>query len=155
MHNDFIMRIIDQFIQALLAIMSARKAGKHDEAFAAIQTASKRYLDTDIESLLTLSPKQLLEQFQDEQGRIYSERCLICADLIHEVALINDARQSEKASIPLKILCLHLYINALIADEHWRTPDRIEKIDALRKTLVSHNLPQEVQESLQLYRSIN
>lgn len=59
--NSDIIRIIEQFIQAIVAIVSARRAGNYEEAFHQIQNASQRYLNTNISLFLNKTPEQLLE----------------------------------------------------------------------------------------------
>ena len=56
--------MIEQFIQAIVAIVKARKAGNYEEAFHQIQNASQRYLQADIRTLLNKTPEQLLEHFK-------------------------------------------------------------------------------------------
>jgi len=127
-NKDYIMRMIEQFMQVLLSIAAARKAGKHDEAFIQIQDASRVYLEKDITSLVTYTPTQLLDYFRKNDKDIDAEHSLMCADLILEMALISDAQKFDTASVKLKLLSLHLYINTLLAEIRWRTPDNLKKV---------------------------
>src|ERR1700677_3899987 len=97
MNRDYIIRIIEQFIQAIVAIVTARKAGNYEQAFHQIQNASQRYLKTDITALLNMTPVQLLAHFKVGAKYLDTEQCLICADLIYEIAMICEAKQSEDA----------------------------------------------------------
>lgn len=134
------MRIIEQFVQALLSIIRARKAGNHDEALMHIEKAGRLYLDADFSQLLTYSPTKLLNHFRNHKGELDVERCLICADLIYEIALISDAQQYDGASTRLKILCLHLYTNATANEKRYQTVKYNEKIAALNEALEGKDL---------------
>ena len=90
MPNDYIMRIVQQFIQMLVSIIQKRKAGKHGEAIGEVQTASASlFKDRPVALLLLLSdPKQIPDLFGDSvTGEIDTERCVLAADLLHELAL--------------------------------------------------------------------
>ena len=66
MQNDYIMRIIEQFVQALMAIAKNRKEGNYKEATEAVKTASRHYLRTDMDLLfLTHTPDQVVDYFKD------------------------------------------------------------------------------------------
>lgn len=41
MQKDYIMRIVEQFVQAILAIMHRRKAGEYKEAREQVRTTAK------------------------------------------------------------------------------------------------------------------
>ena len=121
MNSDYIIRMIEQFIQAIVAIVKARKAGNYEEAFHQIQNASQRYLQADIIALLNKTPEQLLEHFKGGTKYFDAEQCIICADLLYETALICEAKQSEDLSLHAKILCLNLYLNAIPKEKRFQT----------------------------------
>src|SRR5271166_3596111 len=105
MNSDYIIRIIEQFIQAIVAIVKARKAGNYEEAFHQIQNASQLYLQADIITLLNKTPEQLLEHFKSGTKYFDAEQCVVCSDLLYETALICESKQCEDLSLHTKILC--------------------------------------------------
>lgn len=141
---DYIMRMIEQFMQALASIITLRKAGRHDDALEAIYRNSEKYLGEDISALITKSPSELLNHYR-KGGKLDTDRCLIAADLLNEIALISDAAQPKNASRRLKVSCLHLYCQALLAEPALRKPVYEEKIGALRAEL--KDLPPEVEQA--------
>jgi len=153
MNSDYIIRIIEQFIQAIVAIVMARKAGNYEQAFHQIQNASQRYLKADITALLNKTPDQLLEHFKVESKYIDTEQCVICADLIYEIALICDAKQSEDASIHSKMLCLNLYLNALPKEKQFQTQSYMERVKDLIKDLEEKTLPKTMEESILAFQN--
>ena len=81
--EDYLMRIINQAIAALMIAIGLRKAGKYSEALQAVQQA--------IEQLTTL-PANVVDQMEDAniltllvvQGQLDTGRVAILADLAHE-----------------------------------------------------------------------
>ncbi|HSX03295.1 MAG TPA: hypothetical protein VLG76_01050 [Rhabdochlamydiaceae bacterium] len=136
MQKDYIMRIIEQFVQAILSIFRARVAGKYDEAINEIRRAGRYYLKTDLSLISYYSPDQLLNHFKDED-----ERAIFCAELLHELALVNQAQKNEEESIRLKILCLHLYAAVIPKEEQFQVPKYFDKADALVEELKNEQLP--------------
>lgn len=145
MQKDYIMRIIEQFVQALLSIFKARKAGKYDEALKEIRNAGRYYLKSDLSLLQHYSPTQILNHFKDD-----NERAIMCAELLYELALVNQAQQNEEESIRLKILCLHLYASIIPLEKQFQVQKYFEKADALAEEL-KEQLPDSVLINLQLY----
>lgn len=153
MNSDYIIRIIEQFIQALVAIVKARKAENYEEAFHQIQNASQRYLHTDISAFLNKTPEQLLEHFKGGTKYFDAEQCIICADLLYETALICEAKQSEDLSLHSKIWCLHLYLNAILKEKQFQTKAYIDKVNDLISVLENRTMPENVKEGISIYKN--
>lgn len=154
MNSDYIIRIIEQFIQTIVAIVKARKAGNYEEAFHQIQNASQRYLHTDISSFLNKTPDQLLEHFKSGTKYFDAEQCIFCADLLYEIALICEAKQCEDLSLHSKLLSLHLYLNAIPKEKQFQTQAYIERVSDLIKDLESKTIPETVREGIPIYRKV-
>lgn len=154
MNSDYIIRIIEQFIQAIVAIVTARKAGNYEQAFRQIQNASQRYLKTDIKTLLNKTPDQLLEHFKVGSKYLDTEQCVICADLIYEIALICDSKQSEDVSIHSKMLCLNLYLNAVPKEKQFQTQAYIERVKDLIKDLEDKTLSKSMEASILAFQNL-
>ena len=152
MNSDYIMRIIEQFIQAIVAIVKARKAGNYEEAFHQIQNASQRYLQADIIALLNKTPEQLLEHFKSGTKYFDAEQCVFCADLLYETALICESKQCEDLSQHAKISCLHLYLNAIPKEKQFQTQAYMERVSGLIKALESKTMPEGMKESIIAYQ---
>lgn len=154
MNSDYIIRIIEQFVQAIVAIVTARKAGNYEEAFHQIQNASQRYLKTDISSFLTKTPEQLLEHFKGSSKHLDTEQSIFCADLLYETALICESKKIEDLSVRSKILCLHLYLNAIPLEKQFQTTSYKERVNELIKELETKALPEIVRESILNYQKL-
>lgn len=146
------MRMIEQFVQSLIAIFRARKEGNYEEAVKMIQTASRFYLDADLATILKSDPDQILELFRDTKSKqLDAERCYMCADLLLELALISDAKQNKEASLRLKLLCLQLYVTAIPKEKEFQTREAFEKVSALLNDLKEHRLPESLSNNLNKY----
>ncbi len=108
MHQDYILRMIEQFFSALAAIMQSRRAGRQEEAYYLIQAAGQDYLQFNILTLLNCDLEQCLAQLK--VGDVLDvERVAICGDLLHELALIFESNGLESDATRLKTLSLQLY----------------------------------------------
>ena len=146
------MRMIEQFVQSLIAIFRARKEGNYEEAVKMIQTASRFYLDADIATILKSDPDQILDLFRDAKSkRLDVDRCYMCADLLNELALVSDAKQNKEASLRLKMLCLQLYITAIPKEKEFQTRESFEKVSAILNDLKGQGLPESVSNNLNKY----
>lgn len=141
MHSDYIIRIIERFAKALAAIITARKAQRHDEAFFQIQHASQLYLENDILELIKRAPKELLATFRDRSGNLDTEKCLVCGDLFYEMACITEGQGMADLAVQLKMKCLYLYTTALQTDKRMEKSINLEKIDMLKKELSGAQYP--------------
>ncbi len=152
MPNDYIMRIVQQFIQMLVSIIQKRKAGKHGEAIGEIQTASRAYLRTDLTLLLYCQPEQIPDLFRTLTGEIDTERCVLAADLLHELALIRSAEHKTAESLHLKKVCLNLYALALPKEKQFQNAEYFAKADTLAEELKGQSLSENLRKNLQSYR---
>jgi len=144
--TDYIMKIIQQFVQALASIMRARQAGDKKEARTQIRTAGRFYLKSDMAFLLACTPAQIVQHFEGD-----AEKLAMAADLFHEEALICE---KEEESQRLKISALHLYLAAILKDRQFQEPAYFDKADALLAALQNVSLPKATEKQLSLYRQL-
>ncbi len=151
MQKDYIMRIIEQFVQAILAIMRRRKDGEYKEAREQVRTAARYLLRMDIDLLLLFNNDHVLDHFKDFANRLDTEKCVLGADLFQELALIEEAEHQMNIAERLKVLCLYLYTTALPRERQFQKPEYFAKVAALIKELKDQSLSEEVQASVRSY----
>jgi len=151
MQKDYIMRIVEQFVQVILSIMRRRKAEDYKEARELVRTTGRYLLRIDIDLLLLYDPDQILDHFKDFSNRLETEKCVLSADLFHELALIEEAEKQPTAALRLKMLCLHLYTTALPKEQQFQKPEYFEKVAALIEELKEQPLSEKAQLSLRSY----
>jgi hypothetical protein len=149
--KDYIMRMIEQFVDSLASIIRTRIAGKYEQAFEEIQLASQCYLSTDISSLIHYTPQQLLDFFREDSSKLDTEKGIICADLLQELALISEEKDFLNVSLRLKILSLNLYLSIIPLDKQFQTEEYMGKITNLTDGLDEQLLPREVLLNLNQY----
>lgn len=152
MHPDYIMRMIEQFMQALISIIRARKAENYEEAFHQIQNASKRYLNKDIVEFLKMNHDEVLGHFKYDGKNIDADQCIICADLLYETALVCKSERREDLSIQAKISALNLYLNAIPMEKEYQALSYMSKVNELTTDLENHVLPNSVKKNLDSYQ---
>lgn len=130
MQQDYIMRIVEQLTQAILAIMQRRKAGEYKEAREQVRTAVRCLLRTDLDLLLLYDDERILDHFKDMTGHFDPEKCVLGADLFYELALIEEGEKQSINAVRLKELCLSLY-----GIGRSQEPQHVKKIAALIKEL--------------------
>ena len=150
--KDYIIRMVEQIVQAILAIIRHRKSGSYKEAREAVRTAGRYLLRMDIDLLLFFTHDWILDHFKDFSKRFETEKCVLGADLFHELALIEEAEQHPDAALCLKILCLNLYTIAIPKEKQFQTPQYFEKVSQLTEELVDQSLSSNILESLSNYQ---
>lgn len=108
MEKDYIMRIVEQFVQALLAIMKKRQAGEYKEAREHIRMTARYLLRMDLDLILLYDNGQILDLFKDSYGHLDKEKCVLGADLFNELALLEEAEKQNERALRLKELCIDL-----------------------------------------------
>jgi tetratricopeptide (TPR) repeat protein len=138
--EDYLMRIINQAIAALMIAIGLRKAGKYSEARQAIQQS--------IEQLTTL-PANLIDQMDDgsilsmltAQGQLDIGRLAILADLYQEKGEIYIKQdQPDKASIAFTRV-LRFILEVDLSEAANLSNENIGKVELLIQRLNGHPLP--------------
>ncbi len=145
------MRVVEQFVQALVAIMQRRKAKDYKEARELVRTTGRYLLRMDTDLLLFHDPDQILDQFRDFSHHLETEKCVLGADLLHELALLEEAQQQTAAALRLKTLCLYLYTTAIPQEPQFQTPPYFEKVALLIEELKDQPLSEKIQHSVRSY----
>ncbi len=142
--EDYLMRIINQAIAALMTAIGLRKAGKVSEAQQAIQQA--------IEQLTTL-PANLVDQMDDTsvlsmlsaQGQLDMGRLAILADIYQEQGeLLIQQDQSRQADSAFA-RSLRFILEVALAEDANLSNENIGKVSNLVQRLEGISLPEDTQ----------
>jgi hypothetical protein len=152
MQKDYIMRIVEQFVQAILSIMRRRKNGEYKEARELVKNTSRYLLRMDIDILLLMHPDQILDHFKDYSQNIDTERCVLCADLLYELALIDEAEKREEIASRLKLLCLYLYAEGIPKEKQFQLPQYFERMTKLKEEFKDQQFSPTISNSLLSYQ---
>ncbi len=150
--EDYIMRMINLALAALLKALRLKKKGEYDEAHQA--------LDQAFEQLSGLPPS-VFKQLEDEsllaalspQGKVDIGRLVVLADLFMEEGEVFDLQNLPEEGTLSAGRALRLALEAALSDEYELSRDRAGKIETLRSRLREQNLPLETQLALYDYYS--
>lgn len=151
--EDYLMRIINQAIAALMIAIGQRKAGKYSEARQAIQQA--------IEQLTTL-PANLVDQMDDgsilsllgAQGQIDVGRLAILADLYQEQGEIFFKQDQSTQGCLAFARALRFMLEVALSEAANLSTQNIEKVEVLVQRLKGSALPVETQLALSDYYQV-
>jgi len=145
--EDYLMRIINQGIAALMIAIGLRKAGKNSEALLAIQQA--------IEQLTTL-PANLIDQMDDAsilsllsaQGQLDIGRLAILADLYHEEGEILFRLEQPAQGFISFARALRFNLEVALSEDVNLFSENISKVEGLVQRLKGLAFPVETQLAL-------
>ncbi|HEY5157577.1 MAG TPA: DUF6483 family protein [Anaerolineales bacterium] len=145
--EDYLMRIINQALAALMTAIGLRKAGKNSEALQAIQQA--------IEQLTTL-PANLIDQMDDAiilsmlsaQGQLDIGRLAILADLYQEDGEILFKLEQPAQGFISFARALRFTLEAVLSEDDNLSSENIGKVEGLVQRLKGRVFPVETQLAL-------
>ena len=145
--EDYLMRIINQALAALLSAVGLKKRGKYREAQQAIDQAVE---------WLTSMPAGLVDQMDDEgilsmltvQERLDVPRLALLADLFWEQGEIQVQLDQASQGRSSCERALRFTLEAALASEAGLASESIAKIETRRQALMEAELPIETQLAL-------
>jgi tetratricopeptide (TPR) repeat protein len=148
--EDYLMRIINLALAALMTAIGLRKAGKYMEARQAVQQA--------IEQLTTL-PENIVDQMDDgsilsmlsTQGQLDVGRLAILADLYQEQGEILFKLDQSVQGSSAYARALRFVLEVALSEADNLTTENIGKVEVLIQRLKGCTLPAETQLALSDY----
>jgi tetratricopeptide (TPR) repeat protein len=145
--EDYLMRIINLALAALMTAIGLKKAGKYSEAQQAIQQA--------IEQLTTL-PANLVDQMDDasilsilnSQGQLDVGRLMILADIYQEQGEIHFKLDQPAQGSLAFARALRFTLEGILADDSQLSPENMVKVETLVQRLKQFLLPIDTQLAL-------
>jgi hypothetical protein len=136
MHQDYVLRMIQQMTQVITRALGLRRDGEFDAALAEVSHAY---------GLLAGMPQSLVHGLSEDdlirmlgvQGYLASDRCLAIAELLREEAEIHDDLGNEHEAIPRYRKSLRFYLETLDGTEDLRSAD-IPSLDEVIRALSGH-----------------
>lgn len=147
--RDYIMRLIEQFGQALQRILKVKEAEQFDAALHEISQAGKTLLGLDMTLLRALDDRQIVEFLTTSDG-LDSGRCLVIAELFLQEGEITALLGETEESIRDDIKSLSLFLSALAENEQLHSDAYFAKVTDLRNRL--HQVPLPGHVTFKLYR---
>ncbi|MBM3197901.1 MAG: hypothetical protein FJZ58_01425 [Chlamydiae bacterium] len=111
---DYLMQMLEQFIQALLSAARLRKSGAYQQSEEVISQAMGRLSGTPLDILLLYTDEQILYHFMDSFGQLEIKKCMLAADLLEELSLV---RKSQGSAFE-RLQTLSLYLRTTAQSKH-------------------------------------
>jgi len=148
--KDYLMRLIEQFIQGLLQVLFHIEAGELVVAEDHLETLYNKSLGLSRESVSMMSDDQLLLLFGGEDA-IGSDKCVMLAELFYaEVKLLPDSIPEEQYR-DQAMRSLSFYLRAMESTNLWDGTDFQEHFENLLGTLPFSSIPGDKLRSLANY----
>ncbi len=122
--RDYIMRMVQQFVAALLRVINLRIEGQVEQANEAIEQAYRSALGCGSEFIESLSGDEMLSMMRS--GIFSPEQVLIAARLIEEQAAGEESDSGDRLS-----KSLHLYLGVFAGPGSKILAEYAERIDPL------------------------
>jgi len=147
--RDYILRMIEEFIQALARINSLKKAQRWDEASEALDAAFQRLVGEGAEAVTRLSETELLAKlFGGEPTQVVRQKTLMLAALLRQAGDVANAQDRTEQARACYLKALHLLLDTLARAEVFEFPEFVPKIEALLSSLRGAPLPMTTQAEL-------
>lgn len=128
--RDYIMRMIEEFIQALLRIRGLKKDERLADALVLTEEEFKRVTGLDSDAVLRLSETELLAKLiQSEPLHAVREKMLFLTTLLRETGDILTAEGRIKDGRACYLKGLHLLLDSLMRGEADELPEFVPKVD--------------------------
>src|ERR1051326_2187608 len=147
--RDYILRMIEEFFQALSRIKSLKKSEHLQEADVAVGQEFQRLIGMDAQAVARISETELLALIvRGEPTLAVREKTLMVATLLKEAGDVwtEQGRQDEGRICHLK--GLHLLLDTLARGEVFECPQFVPKVEEFMIALQDSALPLETQARL-------
>ena len=140
--RDYILRMIEEFMQALARIRALKKDQRLQDAVSLTEEEFKRVSGLDSESLLRLSETELLAKLiQTEPIHAVREKMSILTTLLREAGDIAVAEGRAEDSRACYLKGLHLLLDSLLRGEAFEMPEFVPKVEEFVTALADAELP--------------
>ena len=140
--RDYILRMIEEFLQALSRMRTLKQGQRWAEAGDELDTEFKKLLGDDVPSVARLSETDLLARLmQDGPTHLVRDKTLMLATLLTEAGDVAAAENREVEGRECYLKALHLLLDVLSRDEVFECPGFAPKVEMLVASLQSTPLP--------------
>ena len=140
--RDYILRMIEEFIQALARINSLKQGRRWTEAAEALDDEFKRLVGEGAPAVARLSETDLLARLsQDGPTQIVREKTLLLTTLLKEAGDVATAEARTEQGRECYLKALHLLLDVLGREDAFEFPEFVPKVELLKQTLLGTLLP--------------
>jgi len=138
--NDYIMRLIEQFVRILSELISKQKSLTTEQIYTELDKAAINYLSLDLELLNKMTWTELLHFFTHNEERD-AARCYIAAEMILTYAYLN----KRHMDIPEpRIKALALYLEAITTSPELQKSEYFNKVNDVLEKVSAVEIPEDL-----------
>ncbi len=147
--RDYILRMVEEFFQALTRLKSLKKTQQWQEADAAVDEEFQRLIGMDAQAVARISETELLARVvRGEPTLAVREKILMVATLLKEAGDVWAERDKQDESRICHLKGLHLLLDTLARGEVFECPEFVPKVEEFVMALQDSPLPLETQARL-------
>jgi hypothetical protein len=140
--RDYILRMIEQLVQALARLRQLQREHQHQAAAAVLDEQFQTLLHADAAAVAQLSETDLLAKLiRDEPTPVVRDKCFMLVTLLHEAADLYASQRRENESRACRLQALHLLLEVLAREEPAALPEFVPKLEVLVTSLGDEPLP--------------
>ncbi|MBC8001027.1 MAG: hypothetical protein H7X97_00450 [Opitutaceae bacterium] len=140
--RDYILRMIEEFMQALARIRRAKQQKQWDEASGDLNTEFKRLIGANFQTALEMSETELLARIiRGEPTHLVRNKIFMLATLLKEAGDVALARDQTAEWQTCYLKSLHLLLDTVGRDDIFECPEFVPKVHLLTEALASTPLP--------------
>ena len=140
--RDYILRMIEEFMQALSRMRALKQGQRWAEAGDELDAEFKQLIGDNVQSISRLSETDLLARLmQGGPTHLIRDKTLMLTTLLTEAGDVAGAEGREAESRECYLKALHLLLDVLSRDEVFECPAFVPKVEMLIAALRSSPLP--------------
>jgi uncharacterized protein YuzB (UPF0349 family) len=142
LRRDFILRMIEEFAQALSRIRSLKKNQRWREASAALDAEFKQLIGDGAQIVARHSETELVTRLmRDGPTHVVRDKTRMLIALLIEAGDIAAAEGREEEGRECYLKALHLLLDVLARGEVFESPEFLPKVELLKEALLGTTLP--------------
>ena len=147
--RDYIIRMIEEFIQALARISALKKGQLWREADAALDAEFQRMLSAGPAAAAKMSETELLAKLiQGDPTQVVHHKALLLTTLLREAGDVAVAQNRTADGRACYLKGLNLLLETLARADDWELPDFVPKVEVFLGAMQDSALPLETQARL-------
>ena len=140
--RDYILRMIEEFAQALARIQSLKRSQSWGEASAALDAEFQRLIGEGAQAVARHSETELLARLmQGGPTHVVRDKTLMLTTLLNEAGDVAAAQDWADDSEECYLKALHLLLDVLARGEVFECPEFLPKVEMLKEALQGTPLP--------------
>src|SRR5262245_48134886 len=134
--RDYILRMIEQFIQALARLRALKQERRWDQAVETLDEEFKRFVGIGAAAVERLTETELLARtIQGEPSLAVRDKTLLLTGLLKEAGDLAVAREQPDEGRAWYLKGLHLLLETLGREESLETPECVPRVEAFVSAL--------------------